>query len=110
MATTPLTIEATRNGTITRACARTLNRVICPCGELRTKTSSCAGRFSGSTLVADVVAALEGEGIAYRTVDAASLTGADKARHTREITRSRKAQTAREDRKAAGLLAILDAA
>jgi len=84
-----LTIEACTNGTITRACARALNRAL-------------GTAFSGSTLVDDVLAHVHTLGRDdVRVVGASSLTGQDKARHTREVTRSRNAQARRVERKAA---------
>lgn len=87
---TTITIEACNDGTITRACARAINRAL-------------ATGFSGSTLVDDVLAHMRTaayEGFDFQIVGAASLTGADKARHTREVTRSRKAQARRAVAKA----------
>jgi hypothetical protein len=90
-----LTIEACADGTITRANARALNRALAPHG---------APTYSGTTLVADVVAFLDDTDASvpdYRVVYAAALVGADKGAHTREVTRSRKAQARRVARKAA---------
>lgn len=90
-----LTIEACANGTITRANARLLNRALAKFG---------APTFSGTSTVAGVCAWFDASDCAvpdYRVVYAASLAGADKARHTREVTRSTKAQARRVARKAA---------
>lgn len=88
-----IVVEVCANGTITRACARAINRAIA--------SVPCAPTFSGSSQASAVVSGLEINGFAVRTVAAASLAGADKGRHTREVTRSRKAQEAREVRQAA---------
>ena len=80
------------NGTITRASARAINRVL-------------GSAFSGVSELDDVVRVCADAGVEYRIVGAASLAGTDKARHTREVTRSRKAQARRAERKAAAAAA-----
>lgn len=80
------TIETCNDGTITRACARMLNR-------------AHGTAFSGSTTAVDACVALDNAGVRTRLIPAATLTGPDKARHTREVTRSRKAQARRAERK-----------
>lgn len=95
-----LTIEACNDGTITRACARTLNRALAAALPATDSRLGYIADLSGTTPVELVARFLDAHGLAYRVVAAASLTGADKARHTREVTRSRKAQTARVARKA----------
>lgn len=86
-----ITIETCNNGTITRASARALNRALAA-------TDSWM-RVSGSSTVAVALGFAQARGVQVRTVDAATLAGPDKARHTREVTRSRKAQAARTARK-----------
>lgn len=81
-----ITIEACTDGTLTRANARALNRVL-------------GTAFSGSTLVADAEAACAQAGVQVRVVAAASLSGRDKAAHTREVSRSARAQARRVARK-----------
>lgn len=81
-----VTIEACANGTITRACARALNRAI-------------GTQLSGSDTVEIALACAEIAGVQVRVIPAAQLKGSDKARHTREVTRSRNAQARREARK-----------
>lgn len=84
---TTATVEVCADGTLTRACARALNRAH--------KTG-----FSGSTPVVEVRAVLACMHVAVREVPAASLAGKDRAAHTREVSRSRKAQARRAARKA----------
>lgn len=87
-----VTVEVCANGTLTRANARALNRVL--------KT-----QFSGSTLAADAQAACVAAGVQVRVVAAATLTGKDKAAHTREVTRSRTAQAKRAEARLAAAVA-----
>lgn len=82
-----IVVEVTRSQTITRANARMLNRKL-------------GTTMSGSTHVRDALAHIHAQGMTPRLVDAATMSGTDKARHTREVTRSRKAQASREARKA----------
>lgn len=85
-------VEVCNDGTITRACARALNRAI-------------GTNLSGSDTVDVALECAEIAGVQVRVVQASALKGADKARHTREVTRSRNAQARREARKAAELVA-----
>lgn len=92
-----VTIEACVNGTITRANARALNRATL---AMRRAHTPGVTPFTGRDEVADVCEILGYLGVECRVVAAASLTGADKARHTREVNRSRNAQARRTERKA----------
>lgn len=85
-----VTVEVCADGTLTRANARALNRLGAWCNA-----------FSGSTEAAFVAALFDEQGRAYRIVQAATLTGADKGAHTREVNRSRAAQARRAQRKTA---------
>lgn len=86
-------VEVCVNGTITRASARAINR-------------ATGSSLSGSSTAAQAVVACHSAGVTVRYLAAASLSGADKGRHTREVTRSRKAQAARTERKASVALAM----
>jgi hypothetical protein len=55
-------------------------------------------KFSGTSDAVEVSCALAEAGAKFRVVDAASLAGADKGRHTREVNRSQAAQVRRGDR------------
>lgn len=83
-----ITIEACNDGTITRACARAINRAL-------------GTAYSGTTLIEAVMDDCDRAGVAYAYVAATALAGATKAAHAREIARSRKAQARRTARKAA---------
>jgi hypothetical protein len=83
-------VEVTYSGTLTRANARAINRVL-------------GTAFSGSTPADVAINALQDADIAVRLVPAWALAGADKARHTREVNRSRQAQARRVERKALAL-------
>lgn len=87
-------IEVCSDGTITRASARAINRACREAGFVECSLSG-ADAFTGAVKALDVC------GLAYRIVQASALKGANKARHTREVTRSRSAQARREARKAA---------
>lgn len=80
-------VEVCVNGTITRASARVLNR-------------ACGTNLSGSDTAAIALECAALAGVQVRVVQAASLSGADKGRHTREVTRARNAQARRVERKA----------
>jgi hypothetical protein len=96
-----VTVEVCVDGTITRACARAVNRAFVAAG-----VPAEFPLFSGSSLGDSVVAHASHWGVPVRVVSAASLAGPDKARHTREVTRSRKAQARRMERKADVALAM----
>jgi hypothetical protein len=87
-----VTIESCENGTITRACARAINRA------LREAGFEARATLSGSSRIYTACVSLRGTGLEYREVWAAELAGADKGRHTKEVNRSRAAQARRLER------------
>jgi hypothetical protein len=90
---TTVQVEACVNGTITRASARAINR-------------ATGSSLSGTSHWVAAINACAEAGVTYRVVAAASLAGPDKARHTREVTRSRQAQARREARQDAMYLGV----
>lgn len=92
-----ITIEVCHDGTITRACARTVNARI---RELAKRGFDLEPYWSGKSDAHALACELDDAGIEFRMVDAVALAGADKARHTREVNKSRAAQARRQARKA----------